>query len=187
MKHSVGLCRIICLSFFHLQILITPLVSSNLSSLYLCFVIDLTCFHDFPVCFWNRSETMCCCLFFILSHQNKVDLKDNNDINDGVMFILFFILVQAHKTSLALPLFLLRCLYQARKVSGFVFVRFCLFLLFFVWILELFQQYGIFRFSCYPHITDIYIYIYVCNVWITKNTILQDRTVQISKRKKKPL
>jgi hypothetical protein len=48
-----------------------------------------------------------------------------------------------------LNLFLLECMYQARKVNSFfVFIcweyRFCLFLRLFYWIMELFRQFGIF-------------------------------------------
>ena len=73
--------------------------------------------------------------------------------------------VWVHKANLIPPL-LLKCLYQARKVSAFVLVcfryRFFLFLRFWYLIWEVYRQCGTFCFSFYDHIINRYL----VNAWL---------------------
>ena len=97
----------------------------------------------------------------------RAPVNDTESEHMNHLVYLYSRLFHWERSPIKLVYFFLKCMYQVRKVSGHVFVcsgyRFCLFLQFSYWILDLFEQCGIFSYSenklFYSFISC---YIYMC-------------------------
>ena len=119
-------------------------LKKNIGILIVFVLLDLQfsvqCFVNCCLSFWSLS-----CLSFFRFTASEYDFG---------IFKLFLQVIVKNNIILAMKacktlhnmVNLLNCLYQARKVSGHVYIcqgySFCLSLRFFYWILELFRQYG---------------------------------------------
>ena len=122
--------------------------------LLILYIWQLLCHKDYIYYMYNVQDYYIITLFARLYASVVILLTCWNHLHDS--FILQRGKVWTHITSLARH-FLLRCLYNARKVSRHVFMskgyRFYPLLHFFYWILEMYWQCVIFCFSFYHHIS----------------------------------